>query len=34
MATNERLGPSVQQAMVQLRGECPDCIETSDKTTT
>jgi len=32
MATNERWGPSVQQAMVQLRGECPDCIETSDKT--
>ena len=29
MHADERWGPSVQQAMIQLRGECPDCIVNS-----
>ena len=32
MAADKRWGPSVQKAMVQLRGECPDCIETPGET--
>ena len=28
LSKDDRWGPSVQKAMVELRGECPDCIET------
>ena len=32
MPTDKRWGPSIQQAMIQLRGECPDCIDITPQT--
>ena len=32
MSTDERWANSVRQAKIQLRGECPDCLDDVDKT--